>query len=127
MPLVRVDLVEGKPETYRNAISNVLSQAMTDIFNIPEKNRFIIMSERSLEDMMLSPDYLNIQRSANCVVIQITLNNGYSVEQKKAFYHAVAYGLQEKTGMRLEDVFINLVEVQKENWSFGMGEMQYTK
>jgi len=125
MPLVRIDMLEGKPETFRQAIADVIYDAMRAHLNVPDKDRFIIINEHSPEEMMLSPDYLDIQRSQNCIVVQVTLNTGRTLEMKKAFYHAIAYGLHEKTGMRLEDVFISLVEVPKENWSFGNGEAQY--
>ncbi|WP_164034454.1 tautomerase family protein, partial [Serratia marcescens] len=68
---------------------------------------------------------LGIERTGDCVVIQITLNAGRGVEQKRSFYKAVADGLHERLGLRREDVFISLVEVTKENWSFGNGEAQY--
>lgn len=125
MPLVRIDMLEGKPETFRQAIADVVYEAMRAHLNVPVNDRFIIINEHSPEEMMLSPDYLDIQRSQNCIVVQLTLNTGRTLEMKKAFYHAIAYGLHEKTGMRLEDVFISLVEVPKENWSFGNGEAQY--
>ena len=53
------------------------------------------------------------------------LNSGRTIEQKKNFYNAVANSLHERLGLRPEDVFINVVEVPKENWSFGNGEAQY--
>ncbi|MFO1123819.1 MAG: tautomerase family protein [Methylocystis sp.] len=56
---------------------------------------------------------------------RITLNAGRSVEQKKSFYQTVAKELHSRLGLRVEDVFISLVEVPKENWSFGNGEAQY--
>ena len=59
------------------------------------------------------------------VIIQITANNTRTVTQKQAFYARVATLLAESPGLRSEDVFINLVEVAKENWSFGNGEAQY--
>jgi phenylpyruvate tautomerase PptA (4-oxalocrotonate tautomerase family) len=71
------------------------------------------------------PNYLGIHRSDACVFIQITLNSGRTVEQKQHFHRAVADGLRETVGLCREDVFINLVEVPKENWSFGNGEAQY--
>ena len=58
-------------------------------------------------------------------MIQITFNAGRSLDQKKALYLAIAQGLHDALGVRLEDVFINLVEVPKENWSFGNGIAQY--
>ena len=125
MPFVRIDMVEGKPETYRKTVGDTIYEALRNQMNVPENDRFIVIAEHSPEEMMISPDYLDIQRSPNCIVIQITLNTGRTVEMKKAFYHAVAYGLHERVGLRLEDVFISLVEVPKVNWSFGNGEAQY--
>ena len=46
---------------------------------------------------------------------------------KRAFYAAVANGLHKRVGLRREDVVIGLVEVNKENWSFGNGEAQYVR
>ncbi|GAB2931935.1 tautomerase family protein [Hafnia psychrotolerans] len=125
MPLVRVDMIEGKPGTFRKAIGDVIYNALISHLKAPENDRFIIFAEHTPEEMMISPDYLGIERTQNCIVIQVTLNSGRTQEMKKAFYHSVAYGLHEHTGMRLEDVFISLVEVPKENWSFGNGEAQY--
>ena len=58
-------------------------------------------------------------------MIQITVNNTRTIEQKKALYKRIAEELAESPGLRREDVFINLVEVPKENWSFGNGIAQY--
>ena len=52
---------------------------------------------------------------------EIKLNEGRTLEMKKAFYEALAERLHQELGLRLEDIFINLVEVKKENWSFGNG------
>ncbi len=49
------------------------------------------------------------------------------MDQKRAFYKAIADGLRERLSLRREDVFISLVEVSKENWSFGNGEAHYAK
>jgi phenylpyruvate tautomerase PptA (4-oxalocrotonate tautomerase family) len=71
--------------------------------------------------------YLGINRSRDALVIQITLNKGRTVDLKKALYKAVADALEHRIGLCREDVFINLVEVKKENWSFGNGEAQYAQ
>ena len=59
------------------------------------------------------------------MIVQITWNEGRTVEQKKALSKAIADGLAGKLGLRREDVFVSLVEVKKENWSFGNGIAQY--
>lgn len=125
MPLARIDLVEGKPADYRRAIGEVVYDAMIKVLGVPADDRFQIISEHAEENFIIDPTYLGIKRTRDCIVLQITLNDGRSVEMKKAFYKAVADGLHERLGVSLGDVFINLVEVRKENWSFGNGEAQY--
>ena len=92
---------------------------------MPKSDRFQVITEHPKTGLHSDPEYLGIHRSDACVFIQITLKSGRTVEQKQQFYRAVADGLHETVGLRREDVFINLVEVPKENWSFGNGEAQY--
>ena len=125
MPLVRIDLLEGKPPEYRMRIGQVVYQAMLDALNVPKDDRFQIIVEHPQAGLQFDRDYLGIHRSDNCVFLQITLNSGRTVEMKQRFYKAVADGLHEALKLRREDVFISLVEVSKENWSFGNGEAQY--
>jgi 4-oxalocrotonate tautomerase len=125
VPLVRIDLVKGQPADYRRAIGDVIYEAMRATINVPENDRFQTITEHAPEDFIVDPNYLGIARTPACVIIQITLNEGRTVEMKRAFYKAIADGLHARLGIRREDVFINLVEVKKENWSFGNGEAQY--
>lgn len=74
---------------------------------------------------MYDPQYLGIQRSDGVVFIQITVSEGRSVEKKQLLFKTIAESLHAQLGIRLEDVFINLLEVKKENWSFGNGIAQY--
>jgi phenylpyruvate tautomerase PptA (4-oxalocrotonate tautomerase family) len=125
MPLVRIDLTEGKSADYRRTIGEVVYEAMIGVLNVPKDDRFQIISEHPASDLIIDPTYLGVQRTADCIVIQVTLNDGRSVDMKRAFYKAIADGLHERLNLRREDVFINLIEVRKENWSFGNGEAQY--
>lgn len=127
MPLVRIDLSQGKPADYRSTIGDVVYDAMIATLNVPKDDRFQIITEHAAEGLIFDRSYLGIERSADCVFIQVTLNTGRSIEQKRAFYQAIADGLHQRLNHRREDVFINLVEVVKENWSFGNGEAQYAK
>jgi 4-oxalocrotonate tautomerase len=127
MPLVRIDLVAGKPPDYRRTIGEVVYEAMISTINVPKDDRFQIITEHAPADFIVDPNYPGIQRSPDCVIIQITLSDGRTVDQKRAFYKAIADGLNSRLNLRREDVFINLVEVRKENWSFGNGEAQYAQ
>jgi 4-oxalocrotonate tautomerase len=125
MPLARIDLPAGKPADYRRKVADVVYEAMIATLNAPANDRFQVISEHTPATLIIDPTYLGIERSADALIIQLTLNEGRTVEVKKAFYKAVADGLHARIGLRREDVFINLVEVKKENWSFGNGIAQY--
>jgi phenylpyruvate tautomerase PptA (4-oxalocrotonate tautomerase family) len=124
---VRVDLVHGKPADYRREIGAVIYDAMIETLGVPLDDRFQVITEHRRENFVFDPGYLGITRTEDCVFIQVTLNAGRTVDVKRAFYRAVADGLHQRLGLRREDVFIGLVEVQKENWSFGNGEAQYAE
>jgi 4-oxalocrotonate tautomerase len=125
MPFVRIDLLEGKTAEYRTQISQIVYQAMLDVLNVPKNDRFHLITEHSEAGLIFDRDYLGVHRSDDCIFLQITLNSGRTLEMKQRFYKAVADGLHDGLKLRPEDVFINLVEVPKENWSFGNGEAQY--
>jgi phenylpyruvate tautomerase PptA (4-oxalocrotonate tautomerase family) len=125
MPLVRIDLLEGKPPEYRTQVGQIVYQALLDAFTVPKDDRFQIVTEHPKAELLFDRDYLGIHRSDDCIFVQITLSSGRTVEMKQRFYKAVADGLHEALKLRREDVFISLVEVPKENWSFGNGEAQY--
>ena len=127
MPLVQIHLMQGKPAEFRRRVGEIVYQTMTDTINVPPKDNFQVITEHAQGDLVYDPEYLNIQRTDGVVIIQITLNEGRTVELKKAFYARLAERLHEQLGIRLEDVFISLVEVKKENWSFGNGIAQYAE
>jgi len=125
MPLVRIDLAQGKPAGYRKTIGDAVYDAMVKVINVPKDDRFMVITEHPAEEIVFDLNYLGIRRSKDCVLIQVFLNQGRTVEMKKAFYQALADDLNARLGLRKEDVFISLVEVPKENWSFGNGIAQY--
>ena len=125
MPFVRIDLLEGKSPEYRAQVGQIVYQALLDVFGVPQNDRFQVLAEHSQSGLQFDRDYLGVHRSDDCVFLQITLNSGRTLEMKQRFYKAVADGLHEAVKLRREDVFISLVEVPKENWSFDNGEAQY--
>jgi len=124
MPLARIDLRKGKSVEYRQRIGEAIYQAMRAV-GVPENDRFQIFQEHDASTLVYDPGYLGIARTDDFICIQITWNEGRTLEQKKALYTGIADGLHAAVGIRREDVFINLVEVKRENWSFGNGVAQY--
>jgi 4-oxalocrotonate tautomerase len=127
MPLARIDLVKGKPPEYRKTIGDVVYSAMVDILKAPKDDRFQVISEHAVSDFIFDPHFFGIERSPDCVFIQLTLASGRTLEQKRGFYKRVADELHAQLGMRREDVFINLVPVAPEDWSFGNGNASLVK
>ncbi|REE23378.1 MULTISPECIES: tautomerase family protein [unclassified Paraburkholderia] len=125
MPLTRIALRAGKPVEYRKAVTQSIQRALVDTFNVPKDDIFMLITEHEAGNFVYDNQYLNVERSDDLVIIQITLNNTRTLEMKKALYKRMADELAESPGVRREDVFINLVEVLKENWSFGNGIAQY--
>jgi phenylpyruvate tautomerase PptA (4-oxalocrotonate tautomerase family) len=125
MPLVRVSLRSGKSDEHKRAIVDGIYAAMRETFDVPDEDRFVVISEHSDSEFQFSKTYLNIERSDDLVIVQITANNTRSLDQKKALFARIADKLSSNPGLRKQDVFINLVEVAKENWSFGNGIAQY--
>ncbi|HDS0948141.1 TPA: tautomerase family protein [Stenotrophomonas maltophilia] len=124
MPLARIDLRKGKTADYRQQVGEVIYQAMRAV-GVPENDRFQIFQEHEPGTLIYDAGYLGVDRTDDFICIQITWNEGRTLEQKKALYLGIANGLHAAVGIRREDVFINLVEVKKENWSFGNGVAQY--
>ena len=125
MPLVRISLMKGRPEGFGKQVGEIVYEAMKSTLNVPDKDHFQIVTEHDQNGLIYDPSYLGIARSDGIVIIQLTLNEGRTLEVKKNFYKAVADKLHQGLGVRMEDVFISLVEVKKENWSFGHGIAQY--
>ena len=124
MPFVRIDTLEARYDaTARAAMGEAVYAALRSI-GVPEEDRFQVLSGKQPGELVYSRSYLGIERSDGFVAIQITLNVGRTTDQKRALYAHIADGLAER-GVRREDVFVNLIEVAKENWSFGNGDAQY--
>ena len=126
MPLVRIDLRAGRSVEFRRAVADAVYQAMTEAGNVPNGDRFQVITEHDADGLRYDASYLGVARSDEIIIIQITLNAGRTLEVKKALYGRIAE-LLHQIGVRKEDVFVNLVEVPKENWSFGDGIAQYAQ
>jgi 4-oxalocrotonate tautomerase len=124
MPMVRIDLIGGKSEGHRRAIGEAVHQALISI-GVPADDRFQVIAEHDPANVIYPQAYLGLEHTPGLVMIQITFNDGRTTAQKQALFKAIAEGIHAATGVRAEDVIVNLVEVKRENWSFGAGVAQY--
>jgi phenylpyruvate tautomerase PptA (4-oxalocrotonate tautomerase family) len=122
MPFARIDLVRGKPAEYRATVADVVYEGIVQVLKAPEGDRFMIVGEHAPENFVFDPNFLNIKRSPDLIYIQVTSTVGNTKDQKLAFFKKMADDLNSRLGVRREDVFISLVFVNREDWSFGNGQ-----
>ena len=125
MPLLHIAMRAGKPDAYRRAILDGLYRAMREALSVPEDDQFMTITEHDAANFRYGAAF-GIARSDDLVFVQITVFDTRTVEEKKALFRRIAELLAESPGIRPEDVFVNIVEVAKENWSFGHGLAQYS-
>jgi 4-oxalocrotonate tautomerase len=125
MPLVRIDLRRGKSPEYKKAICDGVYRALREIFTVPEEDRFMVVNEHDDTNFVYARNYLGIEHSDDFVVLQLTVSNTRTIAQKQALYARIVALLAENPGINTRDIFINLVEVDIANWSFGNGIAQY--
>jgi 4-oxalocrotonate tautomerase len=124
MPLVRISLVKGKTPEYRRKVGDAIHRALVETIDVPPLDRFQLLTEHEPGDLVYDPGYLGIARTNDIVIVQITLSAGRTLEKKRALFRRIADNLAA-LGLRREDAWVNLVEVAKENWSFGNGVASY--
>ena len=114
MPLVRISIHKGRTPELRRKLGDAVHRALVQTFNVPEADRFQLLTEHEPGDLVYDPGYLGIARTNDIVIIQLTVSAGRTLGQKRALFKRIA-------------AWINLVEVAKENWSFGLGETSYAQ
>ncbi|WP_296446414.1 tautomerase family protein [Rhodoferax sp. UBA5149] len=125
MPLVKISLHAGKNAEFHRKLSDAVHDAMVATIGVPVADKFQIISEHRAGDLVFPPLYLDIAHENDIIFIQIFLNAGRTIELKQALYRAIASGVAAAVDFNPKDLIINLVEVHKEDWSFGNGIAQY--
>ena len=127
MPLVEIDLLEGRSESELDVISDAVHEAMVAELGVPQRDRFQIITERTPARLSFDPNYLDIDRDQGFLLIRITLAAGRTTDAKQAFYRRLAGLLGERIGMRTENLAVAMIENEREDWSFGRGQASYVE
>jgi phenylpyruvate tautomerase PptA (4-oxalocrotonate tautomerase family) len=125
MPLVRISVYESLRSEKRQAITSAVYDAMRATLGIPENDRFIVLTGHSVEDLIVDPRFMGMERTEDFVLIHVTLRAGRSVEVKQNFYREIARLIHERAEISPDNVMIVLTPNGLEDWSFGRGEAQY--
>jgi phenylpyruvate tautomerase PptA (4-oxalocrotonate tautomerase family) len=124
MPMLRIDLFEGRTEIELRSLLDAAHRAMVAAFNVPERDRYQIVNEHKPTRMIIEDTGLDIPRTEKFVFIQVT-TRPRTVEEKTAFYRLTTKELKKSCGISPADVMINFVTCQDEDWSFGHGRAQF--
>ncbi|TRW76961.1 tautomerase family protein [Mycolicibacterium sp. 018/SC-01/001] len=125
MPMVRIDVLTTFSAAERRAIGDAVHAAMTTTLDVPERDRFQVISAHEPDDFVFDRSYLDIERSDRFVCVHVTLSAGRTTEAKQSFYARLAELLGTEVGLRPEDLAVILVENERGDWSFGRGEASY--
>lgn len=124
MPLVRIDMQDGRDQAQVQKIANAIHNAIVEQYGIPERDRFQIINQVPSGAIIAQDAGLGFERDAGVVMIQIFTQRGRSQNAKQLLYQAIASKLA-CAGVVPENVFIGYVENGPEDWSFGFGQAQY--
>ena len=122
MPFARIDLAKGKSTDYRAAVADVVYQGIVNVLKAPDGDRFVVVGEHAPENLIYDPNFLGMKRSPDFLLIQVTSTVGNNKESKLAFYQYIAEELKKKLSIRPDDIMVNMVFVDRADWSFGRGE-----
>ena len=125
MPLTHISLRAGKPEAYRQAIFDSLYRATREALDVPEDDQFMTIREHDAANFRYGASCFGVARTDDVVFIRITVFNTRTAEQKRALFRRIAALLGENPGIQPADVFVNVLEAAKENWSVGHGLAQF--
>ncbi len=124
MPLVRIDLVEGRSDAEIERLADAVQAVMIDVFAAPVGDRYQVVNEHRVGRMFIEDGGLGLHRTDGVVVIQVT-EQGRDEAQKKALYTALAQRLEAEAGVRPSDLVVSIVTNTKADWSFGLGRAQF--
>lgn len=124
MPLIRVDVVEGRDERSLKELLDAIHRAVVKAFDVPERDRYQIVSQHPANELIIQDTGLGFERSKDVVVISVT-STERSAKQKKEFYQLVAEELEKSCGITSNNIMISIVTNGAADWSFGFGEAQF--
>ncbi len=125
MPLVRIDVVEGRRTAEQlRLLADTVQEVMLDVFAAPPRDRYQVITEHRPGQLICEDTGLGIERTDDLVVLQV-FQQGRSEEQKRALYAGLAKRLEEAAGLAPSDLIVSVMGNSREDWSFGLGRAQF--
>jgi phenylpyruvate tautomerase PptA (4-oxalocrotonate tautomerase family) len=125
MPVFHAHIPKGRfVKDQKIAIGNALNQSLVEALNIPKGDRFVMISEHGDDELFIDPTFMEMNRTANAMIITVLIGEHRPASDKKALLAAITRLLEKAAGISPDDVFVALVPVPNENFSFGRGVAQ---
>ncbi|SDW56596.1 Tautomerase enzyme [Marinococcus luteus] len=124
MPLIRMDVIEGRTEEELKLLADAIHDAVVESFEVPERDRYQIINQHKPYEMYIEDTGLGFERTNNIVVIQV-ISKTRTAEQKKQLYKKIAGNLEDRCSIEPEDVMVSITDNTEADWSFGLGEAQF--
>ena len=124
MPLVRIDVQEGRTPEQLRKLADTIQDVMLDVFAAPPRDRYQIITEHPKGHIIAEDTGLGFERTGGVVIIQI-FQQGRSTEQKQAAYAELAKRLEAECGVRSEDLIVSVMANRHVDWSFSLGRAQF--
>jgi hypothetical protein len=124
MPLIRIDMIEGRSPEEIKTLLDATHRSVVAAFKVPERDRYQMVHEHPGYCFVAEDTGLDIIRTRNCVVFQVT-TRPHEREAKTCFYDLLCRELEAKCGISPSDVVVSVVTNTDEDWSFGHGRAQF--
>ncbi len=124
MPLVRIDVHQGRTPEELRLIADTVHEVMLEVFAAPPGDRYQVITEHPVGQIIAEDTGLGFERTIGVTVIQI-VQQGRSQAQKKAMYREMAARLHTRCHIAPTDLILSIVTNALEDWSFGMGRAQF--
>jgi len=125
MPVFHAHLPKGRfSREQKIAIGNALNLSLVVALNIPPGDRFVMLSEHGDDELFIDPTFMGMQRTANAMIITVYIGAHRPAGDKNALMAEICRQLGQAADISPDDIFIALVPVPNENFSFGRGVAQ---
>ena len=124
MPLLYVDLIEGRGPAEIRTLLDAIHDAVVEAFGVPPRDRYQVVRTHPSHEVMAWDTGLGIERSAALVVVHV-VSRRRSLEMKQKFYELAAANLATRSGLDPADLIVSITENDDEDWSFGHGRAQF--
>jgi phenylpyruvate tautomerase PptA (4-oxalocrotonate tautomerase family) len=124
MPLVKVNLRNGRSADEKDAIATAIQDALVSTLGVPEADRFQLFNEFDAESFRHTSAYLGLTYSDQLLMVEITFLVGRDDGQKKWLLSEINRNLVAAGVVAADDVFVLITEIGRANVSFGQGLAQ---